>query len=30
MHPNYAFKRTAGTLHEFPDVLSARSRLTRR
>jgi hypothetical protein len=27
---NYAFKRTAGTLHEFPDVLSARSRLTRR
>ncbi len=30
MHPNYAFKRTAGTLHVFPVILSARSRLTRR
>jgi hypothetical protein len=28
--PNYVFKRTARTLRVFPDVLSARSRLTRR
>jgi hypothetical protein len=30
MKANYAFKRTAGTVHVFPAVLSARGRLTRR
>jgi hypothetical protein len=30
MASNYAFKRTAGTVHMFPDPQSARGRLTRR